>query len=277
MLAAPLRLLIYLGLGTYVFPFSHLMPRERLFHTHLNMFRVSPDRYAKLFNLTLEEGTAKTTLQPFIFYNGLYESAQFHANELANPSTQNCTRVSNETCQRNCAQFHGCGADARISHFCIQCQESFELVNPSRFLDPLISFQEEVLVKQWADLTNPLMTTLAIDARHNVTVFDFAQIPLYKRPFFYDGAHLLQNTTARFWVNSANTLPVSVVFYNQNMVFLDEFQMTQILLQTFYFEIPIMVLRRLNEHIDNIYYSFSTELAEKAQYSDVFILYFETD
>lgn len=243
-------------LPSVVLGFSQIKAVERLFITHLNMFRMNPTEYTALYNFSTDWETP-ASLPPLVFLDALYPSTSDYASALGRPS--------------GCAE-HECLLASRAHDFCPECLPSSlrELVGYNS--TDLYQFQRRVL-KTFANVvldTAANAISLGVSEK-NVVAVDMAYLSHATVPIFYGGAHLRTDSEkTHFWVNSLSVLHLSIVFYNETVEYLDEFIMRPLFLSTmgtsFYFGISGVTL----ENIRPVYYSFHANLNENDYYSDLF-------
>lgn len=257
---------------------SQLAPLERLWMTHLGMFRTSSVAYSEYYGLTVP---TRPVVPLVLFSDALYLASHYHREELEHtPLTLLDPSSLQDTRPQNCHTFQdNCTMEARQRYFCNRCRENRELVvvTDTTNSSSLSWFHSTILVPHADLFLDESVNSISLSVGDGVVVIDLASVPNPPSRPFQGGAHLVERSTVLFWVSSYPVLRVSILFYDQGMKYLDEFYMrVWISDDTFFFSIDRSVITNLMPGIEYMYYSFHANFNKKDHYSDLFPLYLPT-
>lgn len=251
--------------------FSQLAPLERLWITHIGMFRSSSAAYSEYYGLTVPTRAATPPL--VMFSDALYLASHYHREELEHASSLVSLQ---DTRPQNCHVFQdNCTMEARNRYFCNRCLHNRELVVVADTGNSSLSwFHSTILVPHAELFLDENVNSISLSTGDGVVVADLASIPNTPSLPFQGGAHLVETSRVLFWVSSYPVLRVSILFYDQAMKYLDEFYMrVWVSDATFFFSIDRSVIANLMPGIDYIYYAFHANFNKKDHYSDLFPLH----
>ena len=257
--------------------FSQLPGIERLFATHLNMFRTAPKQYCDTYHLALPETAPPTNNGvPLVFLDALYPSTREYAKELV--LYPGCFEGSCPPAFCSMYENHNCSLAQRVARFCPPCLRYEEIV--VRVGHKLSDYQEAVLLPFAATLLDPRVNTATLSLQGEFLVLDTAFVPDQRLPVFFGGAHLRKDEwRTNFWITSLSLFQITIVFYDHTVEYMDEFTMHPLDLSTafttFSFGTSDYSLQNITtEDASYMYYAFRTSLNQRDVYSEMFALYF---
>jgi hypothetical protein len=258
--------------------FSQLPGIERLFATHLNMYRTAPRQYCDTYHLSLPEpllSTMDNGAPPLVFMDALYPCARDYAKELV--AYPECFEGSCPPSFCSVYDDHNCSLAQRVARFCPQCSRYEEIV--VRVGHGLSDYQETVLLAFARTLLDPRVNTATLSLQGEFLVLDTAFVPDRRLPVFFGGAHFRKDEwRTNFWTTSLSLFQITIVLYDHTVQYMDEFTMQPSDLSTafttFSFGTSDYSLQNITTEDSYVYYAFRTSLNQRDVYSEMFALYF---